>query len=205
VEPGEGALDHPAHLAQSGAVGDAASGDQGFDAALPQQAAVLVEVVAPVRVEPPGLVTGASPQSPDRWDRVQQGQELGDVVPVTAGERDGERGSVPVDDQMVLGAGAGTVDRRGADMIPPLRARTCEPSTAQSSRSSRSVRRSSASRAACRRGQTPASVQSRSRRQAVTPEHPTVSAGTSRHATPVRSTNRTPARVTRSGTRNRPG
>jgi hypothetical protein len=36
VEPGEGALCDPAGLAQSGAVGDAASGDEGFDAALPQ-------------------------------------------------------------------------------------------------------------------------------------------------------------------------
>lgn len=60
VQPGEGALDHPAHLAQSGAVGDAASCDQRFDAALPQQAAVLVEVVAPVGVQAPGLAAGAS-------------------------------------------------------------------------------------------------------------------------------------------------
>jgi hypothetical protein len=110
-EPSEGSFDHPAHLAQSGAVGDAASGDQGFDAALPQQAAVLVEVVAPVRIQTPGFAAGASPQSPDRWDGVQQRQELGDVVPVAAGEGDGERGSVPVDDQVVLGAGASAVDR----------------------------------------------------------------------------------------------
>lgn len=91
--------------------------------------------------------------------------------------------------------------RRG----PPFSARTCDPSTEQSSRSSRPARRSSVNRAACRRGQTPASVQSRSRRQAVTPEQPTASAGTSRHATPVRSTYRTPASATRSGTRSCPG
>jgi hypothetical protein len=53
----------------------------------------------------------ASPLAPDRGNRVQQGQKLGDVVPVAAGERDGERGSVPVDDQVVLGAGEGPVDR----------------------------------------------------------------------------------------------
>lgn len=205
VQPGEGALDHPADLAESRAVGDAASGDQGFDAAFPQQAAVLVEVVAPVGIQPPRLAAGASPQTPDRGDRVQQWQELRDVMSVAAGERDGERGSVAVDDQVVLGAGAGAIDGRGADVIPPLRARMCEPSTALSSRSNRSARRSSLSRAACRRGQTPASVQSRSRRQAVTPEQPTVSAGTSRQATPVRSTYRTPASAVRSGTRNRPG
>lgn len=39
-----------------------------------------------------------------------------------------------------------------------------------------------------RRGQASTSVQSRRRRQAVTPKHPTVSTGTSHQATPVRST-----------------
>ncbi len=110
VQPGEGALDHPAHLAQSGAVGDAASRDQRLDAPLPQQAAVLVEVVAPVGIQAPGLAAGTSPPSADRWEGVEQGQELGDVVAIAAGESDGERGSVAVDDQVVLRAGAGAVD-----------------------------------------------------------------------------------------------
>ncbi len=176
-----------------------------FDALGPYEAAVIVEVLAPVRIQAPGLAAGTSPLAANRRDGVQQGQELGDVVPVPAGQHDGERGSVAVDDQVVLGAGAGAVDGRGANVIPPLRARTCDPSTEQPSRSNESARRSSASMAACRRDQTPASVQSRRRRQAVTPEQPTVSAGTSPHATPVRSTYRTPESATRSGTRSRPG
>ncbi len=49
---------------------------------------------------------------------VEQRQELGDVVPVPAGQRDGERGSVAVGEQVVLGTGAGAVDGRGADVIP---------------------------------------------------------------------------------------
>jgi hypothetical protein len=110
VQPGERALNHPADLAQSGAVGDAPSGDHGLDAALPQQAAVLVEVVPPVGVQTPGFAAGASPSSPNLRDRVEQGQELGDVVSVAAGERDGEWSSVSVDDQVVFGAGAGAVD-----------------------------------------------------------------------------------------------
>lgn len=205
VQPGEGALDDPAHFSQSGAVCDPASGDHRLDAALPQQTAVLVEVVAPIGIQTTGLVAGTSSQAPNRWDGVQQRQQLGDVMSVSTGERDSKRCAVAVDDQMVFGAGTGTIDGRGTDVIPPFRARACDPSTAQSSRPRRSARRSSASRAACRRGQTPASVQSRSRRQAVTPEQPTVSAGTSRQATPVRSTNMTPARAARSGTRSRPG
>lgn len=71
VQPGEGALDDPAHLAQSGAVGDAASGDQRFDAPFPEQAAVLVEVVAPVGIQAPGLTTGTSPQPSDWRDGIK--------------------------------------------------------------------------------------------------------------------------------------
>jgi hypothetical protein len=110
VQPGEGALDHPAHLAQPATVSDAASRDQGLDAPLPQQAAVLVEVVATVGIEVPGLAAGTPPQTRDRRDGVKERQELGDVVSVSAGEGDGERSSAAVDDQMVLGAGAGAVD-----------------------------------------------------------------------------------------------
>ncbi|MGX1510169.1 hypothetical protein RKD44_001457 [Streptomyces collinus] len=166
---------------------------------------MLVEVVAPVGIQAPGLAAGTPPQTSDRRNGVEQGQELGDAVPVATGERDGERGSVTVDDQVVLRARAGPIDGRGPDVVPPFSARTCDPSTEQSFRSSRLARRSSVNRAACRRGQTPASVQSRSRRQAFTPEEPTASAGTSRHATPVRSTYMTPASAIRSGIRSRPG
>lgn len=110
VQPGEGALDHPARLAQSGTVSDAATRDQRLDAPLPQQAAVLVEVAATVGIQAPGLAAGTSPQTSDRRDGVEQRQEPGDVVPVAASEGDGEWGSVTVDDQVMSGAGAGAVD-----------------------------------------------------------------------------------------------
>ena len=133
MEPGEGALDDPTGLAQAGAVGDAASGDEGLDAALPEQAAVLVEVVAAIGKQPFRSVAGSPPQFLYRWNGLQQRYELGDVVPVAAGHRDGEGCAVPVDDHMVLGPGAAAVDGRGPDVIPPFRARMCEPSIAQSS------------------------------------------------------------------------
>ena len=87
-----------------------------------------------------------------------------------------------VDDHMMLASGAGSVDRRLAGVIPPFRARTCEPSTATSSISSKPAARSSASSISCNRGHTPASVHSFNLRQQVTPLHPIFSAGTSRHA-----------------------
>lgn len=89
---------------------DAASGDHGFYAAFPQQAAVLFEVVAPVGVQAPGFAVRAPPKSPNRLDSVQQWQQLRDVVPVATSERDGKRGSVTVDDQVVFRTGASAID-----------------------------------------------------------------------------------------------
>lgn len=48
-----------------------------------------------------------------------QRHELGGVVTVSAVQRDCEWGSVPVDDEVVLAARAGTVDRRRSGVSPP--------------------------------------------------------------------------------------
>lgn len=50
------------------------SGDHGLDAGFPQRGAVLVEVVAPVGVRPPGPATRAPPYASYRRDGVQQGR-----------------------------------------------------------------------------------------------------------------------------------
>jgi hypothetical protein len=98
VEPGEGPLDHPAGLTQAGTVGDASTGNERLDPTPPQQAALLVEVVAPVGEQSARSCPRASSQTPDRWDRVQERQELCDIVAVAAGQRYGERAAMPVDD-----------------------------------------------------------------------------------------------------------
>ena len=54
---------------------------------------------------------------------VEQRQQLGDVVAVAAGQRDGERDAGGVDEQVVLGARAGTIDRGRPRQEPPKRAR----------------------------------------------------------------------------------
>ena len=43
-------------------------------------------------------------QAGDRWDLLQQWQELSDIVTVPAGQRDGERDALAVDDDVVLAA-----------------------------------------------------------------------------------------------------
>jgi hypothetical protein len=74
VQPGETALDHPADLAQPGAMRDATAGDAWGDPSCPQEVAVLVEVVAAVGEQLARLASGPSAQAADGWDRVQQWQ-----------------------------------------------------------------------------------------------------------------------------------
>ncbi len=85
MQPGN--LHNPAVGAQSGAVEGAATGDRGHDAAGADLVAVDVVVVAAVgeqRVRFPARMTNPAA---DRRDRVEQGQELGDVVAVAAVSR----------------------------------------------------------------------------------------------------------------------
>jgi hypothetical protein len=120
VEPGEGALDDPAVPAESGAVLGVAAGDHGFDAALPDEAAVLVVVVAAVGEQR----LGSSPRAPDasahRRDAVEQLDQLGDVVAVAAGQRPGERDTAAVYEEMVLAAPPAAIDRAGTRFRAPF-------------------------------------------------------------------------------------
>jgi hypothetical protein len=91
VKPGEAALHDPALGAQPRAVVLAASGDQGLDAAGPELAAVLVVIIAPVGEQPIGAPARAADLARDRPNAVDQWQELGDVVAVSACEGDRQR------------------------------------------------------------------------------------------------------------------
>lgn len=130
VQPGEAALDHPALLAQARAVIAAAPGDHGLDPARAKLAAVLVEVISAVGEQSSRKPARSTAATCDRLEAVDQGQKLGDVVAVAAGKRDGQRDSVGVGQQVMLGAGARAVDWRRAGVTPPCKARTWLPSTA---------------------------------------------------------------------------
>jgi hypothetical protein len=185
VQPGEGPLYHPAVGAQAGAVSCSAAGDGGDDAAGSDLVAVDVVVVAAVGEERVGFAARSSDPASDRWDRVEQGQELGDVVAVAASQQDGERGAVSVGDEVVFRTCPAPVDRRGTRVAPPFSALTWEESTTQRDQSSREAAFSSASRTSWSRCQTPASFQSRRRRQQVMPEPKPISFGRYSHWIPV--------------------
>jgi hypothetical protein len=120
AEPGEGALDDPAVASESGAVASVAAGDDRFDAAAPDEAAVLVVVVAAIGEH--GVRSAAWPAgtAANRGDAVEQREQLGDVVAVGSCQRPGERQAAAVYEEVVLAARTTPVDRAGADFRAPF-------------------------------------------------------------------------------------
>jgi hypothetical protein len=111
VQPRETSLHDPAVGAQFGAVQGAAAGDRWHDAAGADLVAVDVVVVAPVGEQRVRFAARPAHPATDRRDRIEQRQELGDVVAVAAGQQDRERGAVPVGDEVMFGTSSTAVDQ----------------------------------------------------------------------------------------------
>ena len=91
-------------MSESGAVLGLASCDQRFDPSLPDEAAVLVVVVAAVGVDDVRAPAGPSDAAGDGRDAIEQRHELGDVVAVAGRGCVRQRQPVAVDEQVVLDA-----------------------------------------------------------------------------------------------------
>ena len=131
VQPGDAAFDDPALDSEPGAVfggllGAAALGDPRRDAASAQFATVACRVVGAVGQQRLGAEAAVGA---NRWDTVDELEQLCYVVTVGGGQRDRQRDPVAAADQVVLAAFARAVDRRGAGLLAPPLARTCELST----------------------------------------------------------------------------
>jgi hypothetical protein len=120
VEPGEGAFDDPADGAEPGSVFGVAACDHGFDAALTNEAAVFVVVVAAVSNNAVGSLSGPADLAAHWRHRVEQWDQLGDVVAVATGDREGERDPCGVDQEMVFGSGSAPVHRARARFGAPF-------------------------------------------------------------------------------------
>jgi hypothetical protein len=201
VQPGDRSLDHPAVASETGPVAGVAFGDVGCDPAFSQFAAVVLGIVGPVGVNAAWTELAVTAC---RWHAIHELEELRDVVAVGARQCDRERDAFPVDDYVVLAARTRAIDRRGAGLLAPPLARTCELSTTARDQSISPASCNSSSRTWCKRCQTPASFHSCKRRQQVMPDPQPISWGKCSHGMPVFSTNRIPVNAARSGTLGRP-
>src|SRR5262245_2273993 len=103
-DPGEAALHHVADLAQSAAVRRPLPRQVVFDAAPLEALLVARRAVGPVPVQRLGLAPRPAAPAFDRRDVVHQGHSPQRLVAVRAGQADGQRGALAIDEQVALGA-----------------------------------------------------------------------------------------------------
>ncbi len=204
VQPGQRPLDHPAVATQPLTRLDAFAGDPDLDVPPVQEATAARDIVGLVGMELGRAFSALAGGLPDRGHGVDQRVEDGAVVPVGAAQPGGQRNPLTVADYMVFRARLAAIGRVRSGLIAPLFAGTLALSRLARDQSIRPASPSWSSRVWWRRSQTPASCQSRRRRQQVTPEPQPISWGSISHGMPLLSTKMIPVRAARSGTRGRP-
>ena len=120
VQPGEGALDDPAVAAKAGAMLGLAACDLGFDPTATELAPVLVVVVAAIGGDALRSSSGAADLAAHRRHAIDERNQLSDVVAIAARERPGERDPGRVDQEVMLGAVSGSINRARARRGAPF-------------------------------------------------------------------------------------
>jgi hypothetical protein len=131
VEVADGALHDPALATKPGAVLGAAQSDHWDDPTSPELPAVLVVVIATVGQYSVGLSAWTPDAARDRRlaPRVDQRQQLRDIVAVAGADRDGQRYALAVGQSVGLDAILCAIRRGRACVRPPKTARWEDPST----------------------------------------------------------------------------
>jgi hypothetical protein len=169
-QPRQRALHHPPVPPQSLAGVFSSPRDAALDAATAQIFSTAWIVVGLVCVQLLGPLAWSTPaRALDRSDCVHQLLEDLRVVYVGGGEHHGEGNAVAVGQNVTLGAGLAPVGRIGPDRFAPLLAGTVAESKHALDQSTLPHLPNRSSSVRCRRCQTSAFCQSRSRRQHVTP------------------------------------
>ena len=204
VQPGQRALHDPPRAAEAAAVRCAALGELGVDPASMQRVAVRLRIVSAVALNQPWLSHGATRTTAERRNRIDQRQQLGNVVAVRGREQRGQRDAARLRENVVLRPRLTAIGWVRSSFFPPRSARTEALSTRARVRSNWPRWRNSASSTVCSRRQTPARCHRTNRRQHVLPDPQPISVGSICHGIPLRRTKRMPVSAARSGMRGRP-
>jgi hypothetical protein len=205
MEPRMSSFDYPSIFSEATAMLGAAPRKNGFDIPIAQFLPVHVGVVSAIGVDDFRLFQRTTANTADGWNRVNERQQLRDVIAIGTGQDDRERHPICICSDMMLGARSRTIYGVRPSFWPAPIARTEDESRITRERSIWPAARNSPSSSSCNRSHTPASCQSCKRRQQVTPEPKPISAGRSRQRSPVLNTNKMPLNAARSGTGLRPG
>lgn len=204
MEPRERALDHPARPAEPAAMAAIAAGQHGRDATLAQFGAMPFRVVSSVALHAARTPTGRAGAATDRRHRIDQVEELADIVAIGGRQPRDERNPVRVGKNVMFRPGLAAIGRVRSSFFPPRNARSEALSTIARAKSRSPRRRNSASNTVWRCFQTPARCQRTRRRQHVEPDPQPISSGSMFQGRPLRSTNKMPVNTARSGIGLRP-
>ena len=148
--------------------------------------------------------TWLPPRANDRRDGIDEREQLRCVVRVGFGKPNVQWDAAAVDDEVVLRSRLTAVHRIAPGLLAPLLARTLTLSRLARFQSMAAASPNQLRRVSCSWCQTPASCQSRSRRQHVVPLPQPSSRGSSRQGQPVRKTKTMPPSAARCRTLGRP-
>ena len=200
MEPSQGSFDDPSRLAEAASVSRLAMRHDRLDSSNSQLAFMLFRSVSSVSLHSVWPLTWPSGLSGDRRNGVDQRQEFGDVMCIRRSDRRREWNSCSIGNHVMLAPWFAAIGRVWADFCPPSTARTEALSTTARDQSIWSAAWSQDKRTWWRVCQTPASCQSRSRRQQVIPLPQPISRGSISQGMPLRRTKRIPVSAARLST-----
>ena len=120
MQPGEGALDDPAVAADAGAVLGFPTRDLASDPAPAELASLRLVVVGAVGGDTVWSPTRPADATTHRRHAIDERDQLRDVVAIAARERPGERDPRRIDEEVVLGAVSGSINRARARRGAPF-------------------------------------------------------------------------------------
>ena len=204
MQPRQGALDHPSRPPETAAVRLTTFRELAGNAASFQFMPMGLGIVAPVPLNERGLAQGPTWAPAQGRNRVDEGQQLGYVVPVRRREARDNRNPVRVGKNVMFRPGLTAIGRVRSSFFPPRSARSEALSTTARAKSSCPRRRNSVRSTRWSRFQTPARCHRTSRRQHVLPDPQPISFGSIFQGMPLRRTKRMPVRTARFGSGVRP-
>jgi len=102
VQPCVSTLDHPAEFSKSAAMFGTAPGDHRFDSACTKPLAMRLRVVAAICVDEFGLAKRSAAYTANGRDRVDERQQLRNVVAIRASQDDTDGDAIGVDEDVML-------------------------------------------------------------------------------------------------------
>jgi hypothetical protein len=120
-QPRQGPFHHPAIDTQATSVSCPAFGQHGSDSPRSQLLPMGLRIIATIPLHTARPTSGAPTLPPHRRDGLQQGQQLGDIVPMRAGHHRGHWNPLGIREHMMLTAALPTIGRIGPRFFPHRR------------------------------------------------------------------------------------